>query len=90
MWNRKRSTGLVLVEILICFLVLCGILAAGIHLVYEWSKPLGFDFENVWSAEVSGMDWTARDEELAADRRTMADLLRAGRGVPGSGGSPLS
>ena len=26
-WNRKRSTGLILVEILICFLVLCGILA---------------------------------------------------------------
>ena len=32
-WNRKRSTGLILVEILICFLVLCGILASGIYLV---------------------------------------------------------
>ena len=59
-WNRKRSTGLILVEILICFLVLCGILAAGVNLAYEWSSPLGFDYENVWAVEISGMDYGGR------------------------------
>jgi putative ABC transport system permease protein len=80
-WNRKRSTGLILVEILICFLVLCGILASGIYVVNQWSKPLGFDYENVWSAEISGMDYTAEEEQLAADRQALSDLMRAVKGM---------
>ena len=54
-WNRKRSTGLILAEILICFLVLCGVLASSCYVGMQWSKPLGFDYENVWSVEVSGI-----------------------------------
>ena len=30
-WNRKRSTGLILLEVLICFLVLCGVFATSVH-----------------------------------------------------------
>jgi putative ABC transport system permease protein len=81
-WNRKRSTGLILVEILICFLVLCGILAAGIYLTHQWSKPLGFDYENVWSADISGMEYGTEGEQLAADRLAMSDMLRAVKGMP--------
>jgi putative ABC transport system permease protein len=76
-WNRKRSTGLILVEILICFLVLCGILAAGINVAHEWSKPLGFDYENVWSATISGMAYGSEGDQLAADRQAVSDMLRA-------------
>jgi putative ABC transport system permease protein len=81
-WNRKRSTGLILVEILICFLVLCGILASGIYLANQWSKPLGFDYENVWSADISGMDYSAEGEQLAADRQALSELIRAVKGLP--------
>jgi putative ABC transport system permease protein len=81
-WNRKRSTGLILVEILACFLVLCGILAAGLNLAIEGSRPLGFDYENVWSVEISGMKYNAEDEELAAERRALSDLLRVVRVMP--------
>jgi putative ABC transport system permease protein len=76
-WNRKRATGLILIEILICFLVLCGILAAGINLAIQWSKPLGFDYENVWSVGISGMRFDTEGEELAADRQAVSDMLRA-------------
>jgi putative ABC transport system permease protein len=81
-WNRKRSTGLIMVEILICFLVLCGLMAAVLNLGGRYCRPLGFHFENVWTAEVTGMNWRAEGEELAADRRTMAELLRALEGMP--------
>jgi putative ABC transport system permease protein len=80
-WNRKRSTGLILVEILICFLVLCGILASGIYVAIQWSKPLGFDYENVWTADISGMNYSAEGEELAADRRALSELIRAVKGM---------
>jgi putative ABC transport system permease protein len=81
-WNRKRTTGLILLEILICFLVLCGILSSTITLFSQWSKPLGFDYEDVWSAEISGMGFSAEGEELAADRQALSDLIRAVRSLP--------
>ena len=81
-WNRKRSTGLILVEILICFLVLCGLLSSAIYLGTQWSEPLGFEYENVWSADISGMDYSADGEQLAADRQAMSDLIRAAKSLP--------
>lgn len=81
-WNRKRSTGLILVEILICFLVLCGILTSGINMARSWRQPLGFDVENVWSVDVGGMAYGAEGDQLAADRRTAAGLLTAVRALP--------
>ncbi len=77
MWKRKRSTGLILCEILICFLVLCGILATGIAFTKSWLKPLGFDYENVWSAAIQGMQFDAKGDQLAADRRALSAALRA-------------
>jgi putative ABC transport system permease protein len=81
-WNRKRSTGLILVEILACFLVLCGILATAIHLAIEWRKPLGFDYENVWAIEIGGMEYGSEGEQLAADRQAVAGLLQVVRAMP--------
>ena len=81
-WKRKRSTGLILIEILICFLVLCGILATGIAFASSWLKPLGFDYQNVWSAEISGMDFGAEGDQLAANRQALSAMLRAVGGMP--------
>jgi putative ABC transport system permease protein len=89
-WNRKRSTGLILVEILICFLALCGILAAGINVTHQWSKPLGFDYEDVWSAEISGMKYGSEGDELAADRQAVSDMLRAIKDMPETEAAAIS
>ena len=72
-WNRKRSTALILVEILICFLVLCGIFASAIDLARQWGKPLGFAYDNVWVVEIGGMLWRAEGDELAANRQGVSD-----------------
>ncbi len=81
-WNRKRSTGLILVEILICFLVLCGVLAAALFVGTRWNKPLGFDYRDVWSVEVHGIGPRNDDEQQKADSKAVADLLRAVRSLP--------
>ncbi len=81
-WNRKRSTGLIMVEILICFLVLCGILASCFHYLGLWQRPLGFDHEDVWVADMEGMNWHAEGEELASNCQARSDLLRAVGGLP--------
>jgi putative ABC transport system permease protein len=81
-WNRKRSTGLILTEITICFLVLCGVLASALYVGVQWTKPLGFDYANVWSVEVSGIGVGASEEQQKADSRALADLLRTARALP--------
>ncbi|MCP3994735.1 MAG: hypothetical protein GY722_06690, partial [bacterium] len=81
-WNRKRSTGLILVEILICFLVLCGVLASTLYVGMQWNRPIGFDYENVWAVEISGIAYGGSDEQKKADSQAIADLLRAARALP--------
>lgn len=61
-WNRRRSNGLLVVEVAAAFLVLFILLA---FLVYRWDNfraPLGFEYENVWqlSFSVSG-EWQESD-----------------------------
>ena len=90
-WNRKRSTGLILAEILICFLVLCGVLASSVYVGMQWSKPLGFDYENVWSVEVSGIGGLGSSEEQQkANSQGMVDLIRAVKALPNVEGAALS
>ena len=81
-WNRKRSTGLITVEILISFLVLCTILAAGAQYLSLWQRPLGFEYKNVWTVEIDGMRYRAEEAEMAFNRQSMADLIRAVDAMP--------
>jgi putative ABC transport system permease protein len=81
-WNRKRSTGLILTEITICFLVLCGVLASALFVGMQWRKPLGFAYENIWSVQVSGLSRAADEDQQKADSQALADLLRTIRSLP--------
>ncbi|WP_299707750.1 ABC transporter permease [uncultured Pontibacter sp.] len=47
-WNRKKSNFLLITEIFFCFLVLFAVLSLVVHNVRNYSKPLGFEHENVW------------------------------------------
>jgi putative ABC transport system permease protein len=47
-WNRKKSNFLLITEIFFCFLVLFGVLSFIIYNVRNYTKPLGFEHENVW------------------------------------------
>lgn len=52
-WNRKRSHALILMEVFFSFLV---VFAIGTLAIFSWTnyrRPLGFDFDNVWSVSVS-------------------------------------
>lgn len=47
-WNRKKSNFLLITEIFFCFLVLFGVLSLVMYNVRNYTKPLGFEHENVW------------------------------------------
>ena len=52
-WKRKRSSALLTLEILISFLVLFGVGMLAATGILRYRKPLGFDYQNVWVANVS-------------------------------------
>jgi putative ABC transport system permease protein len=81
-WNRKRATGLILVEILICFLVLCAVLSSSANLASRWFQPLGFDYHELWTVEAAGMNWRAEGEEHRANLASMAHLLQTIKSLP--------
>jgi putative ABC transport system permease protein len=80
-WNRRRTNALIVAEVLISFLVVCAVLTMGIHYLTNYMKPLGFDYENIWSIDVStGLTWTGLGQSGAMN--TTRQLLETVRGYP--------
>jgi putative ABC transport system permease protein len=78
-WNRKRANALIVAEIFFSFLVLFAVLAAAITYGTRWSKPLGFQWKNVWDVSMEfDIDWGEKaDPALHAAMFRMMDETRA-------------
>jgi len=96
-WKRKRSSALLTLEILISFLVLFGVGTLAATAILRYRKPLGFDYNNVWVANISFPDlkevmidetapWSqqalARRAPEAPYRATLDRLIRELRTLP--------
>lgn len=96
-WKRKRASALLTLEILISFLVLFGVAMLAATGILRYRKPLGFDYSNVWVANISFPDLpevpvsdSATWEERARTRRageapyraTLDRLIREMRSMP--------
>jgi putative ABC transport system permease protein len=78
-WNRRRRTGLILVEILVSFLILCGLFTFVFYATGNLRKPLGFDYHDVWrvSMDFGRSYFMASPEEQAVIRGTMVRVEQA-------------
>lgn len=45
-WKNRRQNGLLLIELFICFLVLCGVFSFLVSNLKQYTSPLGFDTKN--------------------------------------------
>ncbi len=52
-WNRKRTTLLVMAEIAVAFLVVFAVVAFGTYALDNWRRPVGFTGDRVWDVEVA-------------------------------------
>jgi len=50
-WNRKRSNVLVVLEILLCFVVVFGVLVFGVSMASNIGRPVGYSSTDVWNVE---------------------------------------
>jgi putative ABC transport system permease protein len=75
-WHRKRSTGLLMLEIAVSFLVVFGVALVTLRFATNWRRPLGFEWRDVWVVTAdtnvtSDDEWTA--EDVTRTRQLLAE-----------------
>ncbi len=76
-WNRKRTNLLLVAELFLSFLVLTPLVAGWVLFAAEEVKPLGFEYEDVWSVRLSGGDLFGEGGEQAREEyRRNIELVR--------------
>jgi putative ABC transport system permease protein len=80
-WNRKRANALLIAEIFISFIVIFAVLTAGITFGTAWSRPVGFDYNNVWDVsmefDIDGKGGGENDLALRPTVKRMMDEIRS-------------
>lgn len=75
MWNKRRSNGLIFLEILLAFVVLFGVYAFGFYNLDRYSSPLGFSYENSVGVRVDIEDGMDSLEILKLQDRIRREIL---------------
>jgi putative ABC transport system permease protein len=70
-WNRKKSTLLLIVEVFLSFLVLFGMLAMFFDSYYTFSEPMGFKYQNVWTLEI---DWKKDNKASVVEKLRQLEM----------------
>jgi putative ABC transport system permease protein len=89
MWNRKRQSALVTVEIFCSFLVLFAVVALGAFYADNYRQPLGFADRDLLAVNITGRlgaDGTALEAEnvrqIAAEARRLPEVAAAAIAFP--------
>jgi putative ABC transport system permease protein len=80
-WNRKRSSFLMIIEIFFSFFVLFIVVTLGAYQIDNYRQPLGFDYENVWNVDID-MNQISDDYWSPEQVATVNQLVLAARDFP--------
>ncbi len=75
-WNRKRSTLLIMLEIFFSFIVMFAVVTLGAYYADNYNRPLGYVYENVWNISVDMQ--AATDDVWSAEAVQTAQQLFLG------------
>jgi hypothetical protein len=65
-WNRKRTSLLMMAEIFVSFLVLFAVVALAVYMMDNWRRPIGFSIERVWNIDVDMKQTSDGSQRCAA------------------------
>ena len=82
MWHRKRHNVLIGLEIFISYLVLLGVMVIGVSYATFYRYPLGYDIDRVWRVGIRSDFRNDRDEDKAAGRQAVQQVLLALHDLP--------
>jgi putative ABC transport system permease protein len=80
-WNRKRASALLILEIFFSFLVVFTVATLGLYFWDSYRRPLGFAYEEVWNVFID-VQQDSDDEWLPEQSKTFALLLQEVRALP--------
>jgi putative ABC transport system permease protein len=80
-WNRKRSTALLLLELFVTFLVVALVTTTALYQASNWRRPLGFDVADLLVAEID-FQRSSDDSFDPHDSERFARLLREAGTLP--------
>jgi putative ABC transport system permease protein len=84
LWNRRKASRLVIVEVAAAFLVVFVVCALALHAWGNYRRPLGFTYENTWRVMVvSELGEPQPGKKIAGRREAMDDIVAAVRQIPG-------
>src|SRR4051794_17034418 len=84
LWNRRKASRLVIVEVAAAFLVVFVVCAFAVHAWDNYRRPLGFTYENTWRVIVASEKGNPQPgKKIEGLREKMADIVVALRQVPG-------
>ena len=72
-WNKKRSNALLIVEILVAFLVLFGVMSLMAYNYQNYSRPLGFKYEQVWCLNIG---WNQDTSQIGEKLKSIYQRIR--------------
>ena len=82
-WNRKRANALLIAEIFFSFLVIFAVMTAAVTFGSNWSRPLGFDYNNVWDVSMDfDIDGKGGGEDDQKFRPVVQRMMDEVRGFP--------
>lgn len=80
MWNKRRSNGLLFLEILLAFIVLFGVLGFAFYNLERYSSPLGFSYEHSLGVgidladDMDSLTVIETQDRIRRDLRAMPDI----------------
>jgi putative ABC transport system permease protein len=80
-WNRKRASALLILEIFFSFLVVFTVATLGIYFLDSYRRPLGFSYEDVWNVSID-FQHDSDDVWLPEQTVTFARVLQECRALP--------
>jgi putative ABC transport system permease protein len=80
-WHRKRSTGLLMLEIAVSFVVVFAVALFTLRFAGNWRKPLGFAWRDAWIVDVD-TNVTTDDYWTPEDVTRTRQLLAEARALP--------
>ena len=80
-WNRKRSTALLLAELFVTFLVVALVTTTALYQTTNWRRPLGFDYKDVLVVSIDYQHLTD-DTFEASEVEGFARLLQEAKSLP--------
>jgi len=79
-WNRKRSSGLLIVEIFFSFLVVLVLVTTALFFWRAYHQPLGYDWHDVWAVSIDSGS-SLGSGGLSGHMETVDQLLREARAL---------